>query len=150
MIIDTLNIFIFGKTTQGMRKHFSILSLFLLSAFFLFAQSSVPAPDKIYGDLFVRVQMEKVFVDGKTFVDCIPKKKPEEIMRDYATRKNDHDFNLKKFVTDNFEVPSNPTDSYHTNTNEDVETHIKNLWGVLKRNPDKVIEGNSLLALPYP
>ncbi len=133
-----------------MRKYISLLLLLLLPVFFVCAQIAVQPPDKIYGDLFVKVQMNKVFADGKTFVDCIPKKSPAEIMRDYASKKNGADFNLKKFVEENFELPANPTDTYHSNTNEDVETHIKNLWSVLKRNPDKVVEGSSLLALPYP
>jgi alpha,alpha-trehalase len=28
--------------------------------------------------------------------------------------------------------------------------HIKNLWGALRREPDKKIEGSSLLPLPHP
>ena len=133
-----------------MRKYASLFLLLFLSAFFLRAQIAVQPPDKIYGDLFLKIQMEKIFADGKTFVDCIPKKTPAEIMHDYAAQKNSANFNLKKFVDDNFELPVNPTNNYHSNANEDVETHIKNLWSVLKRNPDKVVEGSSLLALPYP
>src|SRR5579871_1297896 len=133
-----------------MRKYISLLLLLLLPVFFVCAQIAVQPPDKIYGDLFVKVQMNKVFADGKTFVDCIPKKSPAEIMRDYASKKNGADFNLKKFVEENFELPANPTDTYHSNTNEDVVTHIHNLWSVLRRNPDKVVEGSSLLPLPFP
>jgi alpha,alpha-trehalase len=132
-----------------MRRYVSLI-LLLLPVFFICAQSTVQPPDKIYGDLFVRIQMDKVFADGKTFVDCTPKKDPAEIMRDYSAQKNSRDFNLKKFVDENFELPVNPTNSYHSNAGEDVETHIKNLWSVLKRNPDKPVEGSSLLALPYP
>jgi len=107
-------------------------------------------PDKIYGKLFVDVQMNKVFADGKTFVDCIPKRKPAAIVADYETAKSTAGFELKKFVEDNFEVPAGATDNYKTNSSEDVVTHIKNLWTVLKRTPDKAVEGSSLLALPYP
>ena len=108
-----------------------------------------PTPDKIYGELFVEVQMQKVFPDGKTFVDCIPKRKPADIMYDYGLQKGPN-FNLKKFVEENFELPANPIDNYKSNKNEDVATHIRNLWSVLKRNPDKPVEGSSLLPLPYP
>jgi alpha,alpha-trehalase len=107
-------------------------------------------PDKIYGKLFVDVQMDRVFSDGKTFVDCIPKRKPADILADYETQKTTPGFDLKKFVFDNFEVPAGPADTYKTNSTEDVVTHIKNLWPVLKRTPDKVVEGSSLLPLPYP
>jgi alpha,alpha-trehalase len=95
------------------------------------------------------VQMQRIFPDGKTFVDCIPKRKPVDIMYDYGLQKGAN-FNLKKFVDENFELPANPVDAYKSNKNEDIVTHIKNLWAVLKRNPDKQVEGSSLLPLPYP
>ncbi len=114
------------------------------------AQFLQPAtPDKIYGDLFVEVQMQKVFPDGKTFVDCIPKRKPADIMYDYGIQKGPN-FNLKKFVEDNFEIPQPVAANYKSDTSEDVVTHIKKLWMVLKRNPDKEVEGSSLLPLPNP
>ena len=130
-----------------MRRIFSTCLLFL---FFLISWSQQPpSPDKIYGDLFVDVQMQRIFPDGKTFVDCIPKRKPADIMYDYGLQKGSN-FNLKKFVEDNFELPTSVTENYKTDPNEDVVTHIKNLWTVLKRNPDKVVEGSSLLPLPFP
>ncbi len=57
---------------------------------------------------------------------------------------------LKKFVEDNFEIPQAVTANYKSDTSEDVVTHIKKLWTVLKRNPDKEVEGSSLLPLPNP
>jgi alpha,alpha-trehalase len=127
---------------------------FLLLLFCSFLALSQPLvttpPDKIYGKLFVDVQMEKVFADGKTFVDCIPKRAPADIVADYDAQKGTAGFDLKKFVLDNFDLPANPADAYKTNTSEDVVTHIRNLWAVLKRTPDKPVEGSSLLPLPYP
>jgi alpha,alpha-trehalase len=114
------------------------------------AQYLQPAtPDKIYGDLFIEVQMQKIFPDGKTFVDCIPKRKPTDIMYDYGIQKGPN-FNLKKFVEDNFEIPQAVAANYKSDTSEDIVTHIKKLWAVLKRNPDKEVEGTSLLPLPNP
>ena len=58
--------------------------LFLVTSLLSFGQPIVTTPpDKIYGKLFVDVQMNRVFPDGKTFVDCIPKRKPAEILADY-------------------------------------------------------------------
>jgi alpha,alpha-trehalase len=126
------------------------LFTFLLLDFCARAQYLQPAPpDKIYGELFVEVQMQKIFPDGKTFVDCIPKRKPSDIMYDYGMQKGSK-FDLKKFVEDNFEIPQPVTANYKSDTSEDVVTHIKKLWTVLKRNPDKEVEGSSLLPLPYP
>ena len=116
-----------------------------LSAQFL----NPPAPDKIYGELFIQVQMQRVFQDGKTFVDCIPKRKPSDIMYDYGMQRGPN-FNMKKFVEENFEIPQTVQVNYKSDTTEDVVTHIKKLWTVLKRNPDKEVEGSSLLPLPYP
>jgi alpha,alpha-trehalase len=131
-------------------KKITCLFFFLSFCIFSWSQSEqTPTPDKIYGDLFVEVQMQRIFPDGKTFVDCIPKRKPADIMYDYGIQKGPN-FNLKKFVEDNFELPTNPVNNYKSDTSEDVVTHIKKLWSVLKRDPDKPVEGSSLLALPYP
>jgi alpha,alpha-trehalase len=125
-------------------------TLFLIFAvvisFFLPAQD-VLTPDKIYGDLFKEVQLSRIFPDNKTFVDCVPKRKPADIMYDYGLMKGPS-FNLKKFVEDNFQVPLSATASYKTDTSENVVTHIKNLWKVLKREHDPAIEGSTLLPLP--
>src|ERR1700748_3660465 len=107
--------------------------LLLIGFFFRFGQQVVTTPpEKIYGKLFVDVQMNKVFADGKTFVDCIPKRKPTDIVADYETARATQGFDLKKFVSDNFDIPTPVTEGYKTNTSEDVVTHIKNLWTVLK------------------
>ncbi len=109
-------------------------------------------PDIVYGELFKDVQLQHAFPDIKTFVDCIPKRKPADILKEYKEIKSNPPvgFSLKKFVEDNFDLPFSPQNNYTTNAKEDIQTHIKNLWAVLKRNPDKVVEGSSLLALPYP
>ena len=130
-------------------KPLYFLPLVLLSICVKAQYLQPPTPDKIYGDLFIDVQMQKVFPDGKTFVDCIPKRKPTDIMYDYGLQKGPN-FNLKKFVEDNFEIPQAVAANYKSDTSEDIVTHIKKLWVVLKRNPDKEVEGSSLLPLPNP
>ena len=74
-----------------------------------FAQQS---PDKIYGPLFKNVQMPGVFPDQKTFVDCLPIRKPSEIMADYERLVKEPNFDLKAFVAANFTPPPTPTISY--------------------------------------
>lgn len=105
-------------------------------------------PDKIYGTLFHDIQMQKVYADGKTFVDCLPKRKPADIMYDYGLMKGPA-FDLKKFAEANFTLPVVPQLNYIAQE-KDVEAHIKNLWSVLKREADKPVEGSSLLPLPNP
>lgn len=145
---------VFTGATQPFKIHYAGMKKiigfgFLLFSFFISWSQQPPAPDKIYGDLFTEVQMQRIFSDGKTFVDCIPKRKPVDIMYDYGLQKGPA-FNLKKFVEDNFELPAAPAYNYKTDTTENVVGHINKLWTVLKRNPDKVEEGSSLLPLPYP
>ncbi len=111
----------------------------------------VQTPDQVYGELFKDVQMSRIFPDGKTFVDCIPKKPPKEIVKAYLEAKNNPAlrFSLQLFVEENFELPKAPQLNYVTKE-KDVVAHIKNLWGVLKREPDTPVEGSSLLPLPHP
>ena len=99
------------------------------------------SPDALYGPLFENVQMQEIFADQKTFVDCIPIRRPSEIMADYHRLVKEPNFDLRAFVAANFTRPQDP---------DDIATHIKRLWRVLRRDPAKPVEGSSLLALPYP
>ena len=98
--------------------------------------------------LFDIVQMQKIFPDGKTFVDCIPKKELQEIINDYKAQKEKQDFGLKEFVLSNFELPFIPDSGFTGNENKSVVEHIESLWPVLTREPD--IRKGSLIPLPYP
>jgi alpha,alpha-trehalase len=130
-----------------MKKYlaFMLLSLpVLLNA----QQKKFPlTPDKIYGQLFQDVQLQKILPDGKTFVDCTPKRKVADIMYDYGMMKGTT-MNLKKFVEDNFNLPPAPPQLNYIQQEKDAAMHIKNLWGTLKREADKTVEGSSLLPLP--
>ncbi len=115
----------------------------------LFAQQP---PDVVYGELFKDVQMNKIFADGKTFVDCIPKKDPKLIVKEYLAAKNNPAlrFSLLRFVEENFEMPKAPKEVNYIQKEPDVAMHIKNLWSTLKRDADVAIVGSSLLPLPKP
>ena len=132
-----------------MRIIFLVLLLAFLSKLIM-AQVPLP-PDKIYGQLFHDVQMAKIFPDGKTFVDCIPRKDPATILADYIKIKNNPAirFSLKLFVEANFSLPVNPATVYQSSQKENAAAHIRNLWKVLKRSADTSIQGSSLLPLPY-
>ena len=108
------------------------------------------SPDIVFGNLFTDVQMQRVFPDNKTFVDAIPKKSPEEIMKAYNKEKINKNFSLKKFVEKYFITSlQKNTKEISLNSNEDINTHITSLWDKLKRDPDIDIEGSSLLPLPF-
>jgi alpha,alpha-trehalase len=136
-----------------MKKIFS--SVFCSFILYTVPAQQVQTPDQVYGALFTEVQIKRIFPDGKTFVDCLPKRDPKAIVSDYTklnkeAKKKKAEIDLKKFVDENFDAPEKPSDNYHTDVNEDVATHIKKLWAVLKRSPDEPVAGSSLLALPHP
>lgn len=128
------------------------LFILLLASFCIQCLSSqtIQAPDEIYGELFQDVQLSRIFPDSKTFVDCVPKKNPQEILQSYLKIKNNPNirFSLKMFVEENFELPKEtPT---VVKQQADAVQHIKSLWSVLKRDADKSVPGSSLLVLPNP
>src|SRR5665647_207862 len=127
--------------------NYCIMSLLIISH--SFAQPPAP-PDKIYGQLFQDVQLQKIFPDGKIFVDCIPKRDVKNIMYDYGMMKGPK-MDLKKFVEDNFKLPAATPQLNYIQQEKNVSIHIKNLWSVLRRDADRQAEaGSSLLPLSYP
>lgn len=97
--------------------------------------------------LFEHVQMNKVFADGKTFVDCIPKAETQFILDEYERRKQEDGFELKEFILNYFDLPLALIDN-QINQLATVEEHINQLWSVLTRMPDEV--AGSLIPLPHP
>ena len=133
------------------------MKVFLISLFAfgftinISAQKTVQTPAEIYQELFTDVQMNHIFPDSKTFPDCIPKRNPKDILKDYRAIRNNPavKFSLEMFVKNNFDLPRTPQLNYITKE-KDVVMHIKNLWNVLKREKDSTIAGSSLLPLPNP
>jgi len=128
------------------------LLAFLLLFISEFSAAQTQTPDKIYGELFHDVQMSGIFPDSKTFVDCIPKKDPKEIVKEYKAIKDNPNlrFSLQLFIENNFFLPAAPSALNYIQQEKDIAMHIKNLWSVLKREPDSTVKGSSLLPLPHP
>jgi alpha,alpha-trehalase len=135
---------------RSMKKMTSLLLAFVL-ILQVPAQQRVQTPAETYGKLFTDVQMSGIFPDSKTFPDCTPKKDPKLIVKDYLaiTSNPAIKFNLEGFVKENFDLPKTPQLNYITQE-KDVGMHIKNLWGVLRREKDIAVTGSSLLPLPNP
>lgn len=100
------------------------------------------------GELFERVQMEKIYPDSKTFVDCIPKEGLTYIHDRYEEEKTSHNFNLEKFVHKYFDQPPSFHTGFTTKKNVSLSSHIQNLWDVLTRKTEET--NNSLIPLPNP
>jgi alpha,alpha-trehalase len=106
-------------------------------------------PAQRLGQLFIEVQLGKIFPDGKTFADCTPKGNVDEIMKEYVRMRKEPNFDLKKFVTDNFELPYKYSSGFKSDTSQSPEKHIQALWDVLTRKPDSRHRG-TLIPLPNP
>ena len=96
---------------------------------------------------FAEVQMNCIFPDGKTFVDCVAVSSVEEINEKYLQQKNHPSFVLQTFITENFTVPVPHSNNHSSDKNKTAEENIEALWSVLTRQPDK--EAGSLIPLPY-
>lgn len=114
------------------------------------AAKSPQSPDVLYGELFAAVQMARIFPDGKTFVDCTPKGRPEDILNQYLAEKNKPGFDLKTFVSTHFQEPVSPNSGYKSNPDQDLADHINELWPILTRPADTAVPGSTLLPLPHP
>ena len=99
-------------------------------------------------DLLHDVQMQEIFPDGKTFVDCVPKFPEAAITAQYLRLKNEPGFDLRKFILDNYDLPAKVEINYTSNLQNTVAENIESLWEVLTRKPEAA--KGSLIALPFP
>ncbi|MBN8652466.1 MAG: alpha,alpha-trehalase TreF [Cytophagales bacterium] len=98
--------------------------------------------------LLEAVQLQNIFDDGKTFPDCLPKRSLAEIASDYEKQKDVANFDLKKFVLQNFSLPETTTTNYQSDASHSASEHITELWNVLTRQPDQA--AGSIIPLPHP
>lgn len=94
------------------------------------------------------VQMEEIFPDGKTFVDCVPKSPESEITEQYLSLKNEPGFDLHEFILGKYDLPAKIEINYTSNLQKTVDENIESLWEVLTRKPEAA--KGSLIALPFP
>lgn len=106
------------------------------------------SPERAFGDLFNEVQIKRIYGDGKTFVDLVPRKRTNEIMREYRLAKKDPDFNLSEFLSRHFyEFAPHKERLYIMSPDRSPRQHVTELWPQLQRRNRK--NRGSLLALPY-
>lgn len=128
-----------------MRK--PLLTLFLFLAFSV-SYAQVQTPRQLFPGLFEAVQLSDIFPDNKTFVDAIPRRDPELIIKDYNEQKDKSGFDLKRFVLENFIVPGANANIFKTDVSLGIRKHIDTLWHVLYRKHDTVSKWSSLIPLP--
>ena len=113
------------------------------------AEPFVPTPAQLFGPLFVQVQMDQLFADGKAFADAVPKGSPPAILRRYRIRGPRSRAALRRFVASTFSLPTEaqtPT----AQRDKNLEAHIARLWPLLTRQPAVPPDYSSLLFVPEP
>lgn len=106
-------------------------------------------PADRYQELFVAVQMGRVFDDSKTFVDCAPRLHPERILAAYRARCGPSGFDLKRFVSEHFSRYTIAPSHFVSDPDCSLVQHIDRLWPVLTRRPIEHPGRSSLLPLPH-
>lgn len=106
-------------------------------------------PADRYHELFIEVQLQHVFDDGKTFVDLVPHGDPRALLDQYRAQQHDAGFDLRAFVREHFDVDGMPGDGYVSDPSKSLAQHIDGLWDVLSREPREHPPLSSLLPLPH-
>ncbi|HKT91851.1 MAG TPA: trehalase family glycosidase, partial [Paraburkholderia sp.] len=143
------------KSPQRSRTAISAASVatLLLACANCFADTQVggplpPAPDILYGDLFVAVQTAQIFSDQKTFVDSTPNTDPATIVQLYEAQKTQPGFSLLNFVNQYFTPP--PDQSITPPAGQTLRQHIDWLWTGLTRTTTTAPDNSSLVPMPKP
>ncbi|WP_110601465.1 alpha,alpha-trehalase TreA [Salinicola lusitanus] len=120
------------------------------------AKTASQSPDRSWGPVMEAVAMAKLYPDGKSVVDLVPKRDPAAIVADFEQLRQREGTigkaRLQAFVDANFD----PRPENETRLGEDadtsIEAHIVNLWPYLTRDPADTDEGpwSSLVSLPEP
>lgn len=110
-----------------MQQKFGVIYLIVT----VFSLSTAQSPDELYKNLFVDVQLQRIFVDSKTFCDAIPHHlEPQQILVQYDQQRTETGFNLTAFVLEHFILPNTTTVVHDKWT---IEEHCHRLWPLLTR-----------------
>src|SRR5687768_14981007 len=101
-----------------------IAYMILASGCSVVEQQSISPADFYKSSFFHDVQINAVFPDSKTFVDCTPKRDLKEIVTEYEEIRNKPDFDLREFVNLNFDLPVRPKSSFAADTTLLMEEHL--------------------------
>ncbi|HXH04938.1 MAG TPA: alpha,alpha-trehalase TreF [Candidatus Nitrosotenuis sp.] len=105
-------------------------------------------PEKDFQGLFHDVQLKRLHVDSKAFVDAVPLKRRREILKAYEKQRTMPGFDLMEFVSQHFVMPDSAAALPEESTDHTMSEHLTSLWGGLERRTMK--KRGSLLEVPYP
>jgi len=107
-------------------------------------------PQVLFKDLFVAVQSEHIYADGKAFADAVPDAAPKDILAQYHAEKPASPAALKQFVEAHFVLPSEVAGAPSPPDRVSIVAHIDGLWDALTRSSTAAPAYSSLLTLPQP
>jgi len=107
-------------------------------------------PQALFQDLYVDVELQRIFSDGKRFADATPLSPPSGILALYHAQKPLSPEALKRFVEAHFDVPGDPAASPLALERLPIREHIDALWNHLTRDTPTTRPYSSLLPLPRP
>ena len=126
-------------------------ALAALSALAVAGGADTPQPPEVlFGDLFVAVQTQAIYPDGKTFVDAVPDAAPAAILDAWRTARPQSPAALKSFVDTHFSFPALPASVVSESPQTTLTAHIDGLWSQLTRTTTTAPPWSSLLPLPKP
>jgi alpha,alpha-trehalase len=114
------------------------------------ASAPSDTPRALFQDLFIAVQTEQLYSDGKAFPDAVPRAAPSDILKQYHAERPDSPAALRQFVEAHFALPSEVTGAPSPPDRVSIVAHIDGLWDPLTRTSTTVPPYSSLLALPEP
>lgn len=106
------------------------------------------SPDDLLGEIFRDIQKRRLYGDGKTFVDLVPRRRPAVIRQAYTLEKTDPNFSLEEFVSHYFYPAQQGKSDEPIPPGKTAATHISGLWDTLQVTNRR--NHGSLLALPHP
>ena len=107
-------------------------------------------PQELFDGLFVAVQTQGIYADGKLFADAVPKTAPAQILAQYREHRPDSTEALRAFVVSRFTLPGDAATVADTSVAPDIIAHIDRLWPQLTRTTTTAPRWSSLLPLPHP
>src|ERR1700694_2761316 len=119
---------------QTMLKFHVAIGLFLLLSVPVAAGQDPVPPQNVFKDLFVAVEMERIFPDSKEFADAVPNSPPSDILALYNSERPQSQAELKRFVEEHFELPAELPSVAIRSNQVPIREHIDSLWGHLTRN----------------
>lgn len=105
------------------------------------------SPEEALKALFEEVQQRRIYPDGKTFADMIPRQRVRRLLRTYEAEQSLPGFDLHDFVDRHFYEFLPGGHEVHIQNNVSTREHVKNLWPQLQRRNRR--DRGSLVAVPH-